>query len=58
LFADSNEQANKSAWHSLGLVTLSADVRHYNPVKDVVYVNPVTTLVTGLLLLSPQVDRS
>jgi hypothetical protein len=33
-------------------------VRHYNPVKDVVYVNPVTTLVTGLLLLSPQVDRS
>ena len=34
-------------------MVLSADVRNYNPVRDVVYVNPVTTMVTGLLLRRP-----
>jgi hypothetical protein len=44
---------NASSRFNLGQVVLSADVRNYNPVRDVVYVNPVTTLVTGLLLRRP-----
>jgi hypothetical protein len=45
---------NVSNRFNLGLVVLSADVRNYNPVKDVVYVNPVTTMVTGVLLRRPE----
>jgi hypothetical protein len=44
---------NVSSLFQLGLVVLSADVRNYNPVRDVVYVNPVTTMVTGVLLRRP-----
>src|ERR1700733_1225227 len=44
---------NVSSRFNLGLVALSADVRNYNPVRDVVYVNPVTTMVTGVLLRRP-----
>ncbi len=44
---------NVSNRFNLGQVVLSADVRNYNPVRDVVYVNPVTTMVTGLLLRRP-----
>ncbi len=44
---------NVSNRFNLGQVVLSADVRNYNPVKDVVYVNPVTTMVTGVLLRRP-----
>jgi hypothetical protein len=45
---------NVSNRFNLGQVVLSADVRNYNPVKDVVYVNPVTTMVTGILLRRPE----
>ncbi len=51
---DPNGQENVSNLPTLGLVVLSADVRNYNPVKDVVYVNPVTTMVTGVLLRHPE----
>jgi hypothetical protein len=55
---DLNAQANPSRFPSLGRVLLSADVRNYNPVNDVVYVNPATTLVTGLLRLHSEMDLS
>jgi hypothetical protein len=45
---------NVSNRFNLGQVVLSADVRNYNPVKDVVYVNPVTTMVMGVLLRRPE----
>jgi hypothetical protein len=48
-----NGQANPSNLSNLGQVVLSADVHDYNPVTDVVYVNPVTTMVTGVLLRRP-----
>ena len=50
---DPNGQANPSNLFNLGEVVLSADVRNYNPATDVVYVNPVTTMVTGVLLRRP-----
>lgn len=50
---DPNGQANSSNLFNLGEVVLSADVRNYNPATDVVYVNPVTTMVTGVLLHRP-----
>jgi hypothetical protein len=53
---DSHWQANWSGLLSLGLVVLSADVRNYNPSNDIVYVNPVTTMVTALLLGRPQLE--
>ncbi len=53
---DSNGQVNLSDLRSLGLVVLSADVRNYNPITDIVYVNPVTTIVTGVLLRHPEFD--
>lgn len=51
---DSNGQVNLSDLRSRGTVVLSADVRNYNPESDVVYVNPVTTIVTGVLLRHPE----
>lgn len=50
---DGNRQPTLTNLRSLGAVVLSADVRNYNPVNDVVYVNPVTTIVTGVLLRHP-----
>src|ERR1700756_5866292 len=50
---DPNGQANPSNLFNLGEVVLSADVRNYNPIRDIVYVNPVTTMVTGVLLHRP-----
>jgi hypothetical protein len=49
-----NGQVNVSNFPTLGLVVLSADVRNYDPVSDVVYANPVTTMVTGVLLRHPE----
>ncbi len=51
---DGNRQPTLTNLRSLGLMVLSADVRNFNPARDIVYVNPVTTMVTGLLLLRPQ----
>jgi hypothetical protein len=45
---------NPSHRFNLGLVVLSADVHNYNPITDVVYVNPVTTMVTGVKLRHPE----
>jgi hypothetical protein len=45
---------NASHRFNLGLVVLSADVHNYNPERDVVYVNPVTTMVTGVKLRHPE----
>jgi hypothetical protein len=53
VIADANWPFNRSDLRALGLVVLSADVRNYNPANDTVYVNPVTTMVTGLLLRNP-----
>jgi hypothetical protein len=53
VIADANWSFNRSDLGALGLVVLSADVRNYNPANDTVYVNPVTTMVTGLLLRNP-----
>jgi hypothetical protein len=50
---DPNGRANPSNLSNLGEVVLSADVHNYNPATDVVYVNPVTTMVTGVLLHRP-----
>lgn len=50
---DPNAQGNSSNLFNLGEMVLSADVRNYNPERDVVYVNPVTTMVTGILLQRP-----
>lgn len=43
-------------YRSLGLVRLTTDVNNYDPVHGVVYVNPVTTMVSRLLDRRPELS--
>lgn len=51
---EANRESRAAAFRSLGEVRLSADVRNFDRVHGVVYVNPVTTMVSRLLDRRPQ----
>jgi hypothetical protein len=51
---DANGQPTLANLQSLGVVVLSADARDFDPARDIVFVNPVTTMVSGLLLARPR----